>query len=458
MKTEYKRDLQNNYLILEVSEKIEEDSYQRRMLEQNKIQGLLSFHSSQKDGMLQLNYEITSLQPLDGIFEKKKMGYQDIVFLLTGIRNILEELQKYLLNPAQILFAPQYIFLGPDRGSVYLCYVPCVCREESIVLLAEFVLKRLEHADGQAVKIGYSFYQEALKENFSLQELLKGILLSPKDGENKNDRVQSEDFTEVRAPIGTNHSINQRYTERKENKKEVEDEYEVVHKKRRDQNARAEKFSDQLFSVIHPAVFLSGLLFTAVLEAVYYFGLLDVTEAGGIFFLIISAETLCNKHWHTIQEKKKKRKNHWAEAEDEELYRFLQEEMYENTIEKEEDPIEETCCLVPDYHEKQIRLICVQRSNEAVEYPDIVIGRDPVHIGKMKGESDVFLNSPTVSRIHAVIIPNEAGCSVKDLNSRNGTFCNGERLRPQEQKIIQEGDIIAFAEIEYRIAPFSVRT
>ena len=48
------------------------------------------------------------------------------------------------------------------------------------------------------------------------------------------------------------------------------------------------------------------------------------------------------------------------------------------------------------------------------------------------------------------------GCSVKDLNSRNGTFCNGERLRPQGQRTIQEGDIIAFAEIEYRrVSSFS---
>ena len=130
--------------------------------------------------------------------------------------------------------------------------------------------------------------------------------------------------------------------------------------------------------------------------------------------------------------------------------------MYEKTVEHEADQIAETCCLVRDDYERRIRFVCVQSGNKATQYPDIVIGKEPVYIGKMKGESDIFLNSPTVSRMHAMIIQNDQGCSVKDLNSRNGTFCNGERLRPQEQRTIQEGDIIAFAEIEYRrVSSFS---
>lgn len=456
MKSEYKRDLQNNYLILEISAEIEEDSYQMRMLEQNKIQGLLPFHSCRKDGLLQLNYEITSLQPLESMFEKKKMGYQDIVFLLSGIRNILEELQKYLLNPAQVLFAPSYIFLRPDRSSVNLCYIPGVYHETSIVPLAEFVLKRLEHDDGEAVKIGYGFYQESLKENFSLQELLKGIFLSPKDSGDKNNTEKSGDFTEVCSNIATHKNMEEYHIERTRAEQEAENEYEVVHKKRKDQAGCTEKFSDKVFSAIHPAVLLSGLLLTVMLEAVYYFGLLDVTEAGGIFFLIISVEALLNKYWHAIKDKKKKAENRWEEDRDEEMYRFLQEEMYEKTVEKEADQIEETCCLVRDDYERRIRFVCVQSGNKATQYPDIVIGKEPVYIGKMKGESDIFLNSPTVSRMHAMIIQNDQGCSVKDLNSRNGTFCNGERLRPQEQRTIQEGDIIAFAEIEYRrVSSFS---
>ena len=77
MNAEYKRDLQNNYLILESPED-GEDSYCLRMAETNEIAGLLSFHSARKDGRLYLHYEITSRQPLQSIYEKRLMSCRNI--------------------------------------------------------------------------------------------------------------------------------------------------------------------------------------------------------------------------------------------------------------------------------------------------------------------------------------------------------------------------------------------
>ena len=39
---------------------------------------------------------------------------------------------------------------------------------------------------------------------------------------------------------------------------------------------------------------------------------------------------------------------------------------------------------------------------------------------------------------------------IRDLNSRNGTFLNGERLEPQELRTFTEGARIAFADVQYR--------
>ena len=72
MNAEYKRDLQNNYLILEAPE-AEEDDYRLRMAEQNEISGLLPFHSARKNGILYLHYEITSRQTLESVYERWAM-------------------------------------------------------------------------------------------------------------------------------------------------------------------------------------------------------------------------------------------------------------------------------------------------------------------------------------------------------------------------------------------------
>ena len=478
VKAEYKRDLQNNYLVLEIPVDAEESGYRMQMAEQNRIEGLLSFRSARKDGVLQLHYEITSMQPLASMFEKKVMGYRDLVFVLTGIRNTLEEMQKYLLNPAQILFDPQYMFVSADRKRVELCYAPGQENDAAITVLAEFFLKRLNHEDWQAVVIGYEFYQRALEENFSLQRVLREILstvreqegqISEKPRETEEYRRRAEPDADDERYDGaakrgaanrgaereavnwgaTNRSAEREVSKRgtanrnteQENVREERSEYGEVRKKGR--------FAGKLFSMIHPAVLLSGLFLTAILEIIFYLGYLNLTETGGIFFLLTSVEMLINRFWRNREEKRQQEKNRWIDDEEDEEYRILQEEMYAEPVWEEE--LQETRCLIPSSGGERMRLVCTKCGGREADYPDIIVGREPVCVGKIKGEADILLDSPTVSRMHAKLSCKDGSCFVKDLNSKNGTFCKGERLRPQEERRLAPGDTVAFAEVEYRV-------
>ena len=226
---------------------------------------------------------------------------------------------------------------------------------------------------------------------------------------------------------------------------ENRDTYEVIHKERK---KRSRKNMGKLFEVVHPTVLLSGLFLVAVLEIVYYFGYLNLTETGGLFFLLISVEMLINRYWRNTIERRRQEENRWVQEEDDEMYQLLQEEMYE--MPQRDVQIEETRCLVPDSDKGGLQLVCIL-SDSLNRYPDITVAGEVVCIGKIKGESDVILDSPTVSRIHARIFYRNNSYYIKDLNSRNGTSCNGERLHPQEERQLSKGDIIAFAEIEYRV-------
>lgn len=547
MNAEYKRDLQNNYLILESPED-GEDSYCLRMAETNEIAGLLSFHSARKDGRLYLHYEITSRQPLQSIYEKRLMRSQDILMLLSGIRDTLDELQKYLLNADQLVFDPQFIYLNPERNKVLLCYLPGV-KEYPITVLAEFILKRLDHEDRQAVVLGYSFYQRSTEENFSLRQTIRDVLASgqrgmqeplngvrmpqelpgadagfreqmegmcadersgqvreARNGGGKNKNGPGNGNAEGR-PLGDSYEYKKgfggRRTEgesagdshryekergigrtesksagnshryekelggreierslsdalsgpgRSESEEHIgwqgEDEenpYHVIHKERK-KKSRVKGTVDWIFERIHPAVLISALFLTVALEAVFYLGVIELAEAGGIFFLMISVETLVNKYWRHKKEEQQKMEQWWEEEENEE-YSELREEMYAK--QPQEEPAEETRCLVPDSKATGIRLICIpDRSGNA--FPDIYVSRTPQYIGKQRGESDVLLDVATVSRVHAQVERGDEGYYVRDLNSKNGTFVNGERLRPQERRAFVPGDRITFAEVEYQ--------
>jgi pSer/pThr/pTyr-binding forkhead associated (FHA) protein len=81
------------------------------------------------------------------------------------------------------------------------------------------------------------------------------------------------------------------------------------------------------------------------------------------------------------------------------------------------------------------RLIGVLPSGEKLEY---LIDKQEVEIGKA-GHNHITLTDPTVSNTHAIVTARDAGYTIVDLGSRNGTFVNGERLGSQAHTL-RHGD------------------
>ena len=72
---------------------------------------------------------------------------------------------------------------------------------------------------------------------------------------------------------------------------------------------------------------------------------------------------------------------------------------------------------------------------------DHLLGRDP--------DLELFLDSPSVSRRHALIRISAAQATVEDLGSKNGTFVRGRRIeRPTR---LEDGDVVTVGSIEVTI-------
>lgn len=56
-----------------------------------------------------------------------------------------------------------------------------------------------------------------------------------------------------------------------------------------------------------------------------------------------------------------------------------------------------------------------------------------------------------VSRLHATIKRGVDDISVQDLESANGTFVNGKRLDPNEERVLSNGDVIALGRLKIQI-------
>lgn len=130
----------------------------------------------------------------------------------------------------------------------------------------------------------------------------------------------------------------------------------------------------------------------------------------------------------------------------------------------DDDNNEPTSLLVEDEDEATSLLIDDEATSLLSEGPQITypylirkssfdrtdINKPVFRIGKERSYVDCFVaNNNAVSRIHADIITRNNCYFVKDENSTNGTYVNGNRLSPNEEVQVFDGDIITFANEEF---------
>ena len=152
MDVSYRRDKDHNYMILDTPGELTGEEYQVRMLVGNHIPHLLKCNRRMMDGKAVFFYEVTGMQPMFRVFEKRQINQEEMVELLQDIKEALENTQRYLLDGNQLLFEPEFLFFHTQTREWNLCYLPTYDGNmtESFRKLSEYLLKRLDHSDEHA--------------------------------------------------------------------------------------------------------------------------------------------------------------------------------------------------------------------------------------------------------------------------------------------------------------------
>lgn len=67
-------------------------------------------------------------------------------------------------------------------------------------------------------------------------------------------------------------------------------------------------------------------------------------------------------------------------------------------------------------------------------------------------DNELTLNDGSVSKIHAALLMTAEGTLlVADTGSTNGTYLNGRRIAYGESRVIEDGDVIGFGDVEVRL-------
>ena len=75
-----------------------------------------------------------------------------------------------------------------------------------------------------------------------------------------------------------------------------------------------------------------------------------------------------------------------------------------------------------------------------------IVVNPPALVGKGSAVSCRIVGNNGISRVHAEIFVKQGVLMIKDRGSTNGTFVNGERLGPNRELRLQDGDVVLLAD------------
>jgi hypothetical protein len=78
-------------------------------------------------------------------------------------------------------------------------------------------------------------------------------------------------------------------------------------------------------------------------------------------------------------------------------------------------------------------------------------GGKRLNVGRAS-DNELMLNDSSVSKIHAALLMTSEGTMlVADTGSTNGTYINGRRIAYGESRLIEDGDVVGFGDVEVRL-------
>lgn len=435
IKTQYKRELKNNYLIISCANELEsiitEHDYEYRMLEGNFIEGLMRLYINKTDNVAKLYYDITSLQPLSRILEARYISSEDIRNIALNIVKIILNIKRYLLSEESLYIQPDYIYADPETLSLTFCCMPGFESDfcTNLSQLFSNILSRMDHNDHDGVVLAYSLYQESLKEGYAAKDLLMLLSRYGKTVPAEYKEIYEENSTDYNETKVCNSPVllssdNKDYTAKKQVKKELFNFKKLFSKKLKiAEDTKSSEYKTDTEIPVLREIKQPEYSHDDNTKSMYK----DNTEPE-FNNIEDSVEAAEKETWINCFRQKDNMKNPAGDI----------EEISTRTILLSKHVSDRTAG-------EKFKLRCTDKTGD-----DININYFPFIIGSQERVCDYTLNSEKISSLHLKLDKTkEKKYTITDLNSLYGTKLNGRVLESDECSDLNIGDEIEFAEIKY---------
>lgn len=400
MEIEYRHNLKSNYVVMK-NPNIMVNDYRLHMLLKNEIDGFLKFCVSCVDGAIELSYLISSKQSIKEMSERQKLGYEELLSIIKGIISIADKAHRYLLKIDDIILEPELLYMDYEGKGVWFCYYPNSNNDfySKFKNLIQELMLVTEHGDRSAVELIYGIYDICGRTSFLVDDIEVFI-----------NKFGKKDFYET---VNSQNNYQESKFDRSLCIDMVCENHENIEEK------KGEVLENQFKGVLKNNKIIDKI------SKVFKFS--EKTEVRQDFM-----KTHDNKVCKEIPYKNI-----------EELDRFSDNVISNSECEFQAKSSETV--LLADCSTDRRKLLFSLSGQKNIEIDTV-----PFVIGKLKEKTNYAIDDKSVSRIHLRIdIDEEDNYYIEDMNSKNGTFVNGKRLKPYEKKLIVMGDSIKISVYEY---------
>lgn len=481
----YENDAASSFIIVTIGQGEKIIEHQVEMICSNPVTSILPVSVRLKDNERSLYYTITSKQSLKQFLTRKKLKRNEVLDILIYITRTVVDCKNHFLYDKNFLLDEEFIYINPVTLETSLVYLPVQLDIEFTSNFKLFITNLLVNSAHVDESSSDNFMQRILNlaktDTFNaaaldrlLSELRHGNSIAQDAGQKSQKNVtrtskihipqQSDQYLQ-------NNNIHVEEVKLQFNGRRHEEE---VYKTRYKPNILLAAILSQVLLVIAVIVLYQTVLFKQESDPTSVMGLFLIV--GAMDFLILK-NLLDKKNMETVKVSEPLKSNAGVNkikgqryTEDHAVSTSRQDTYFQAAKQSEEyiageffgaasaeaGPVLQTGGDRPPISaDETVILGCSQdsypylRSAKSGNTGKIAITKPSFIIGRLEDQVDYILQNNTVGKLHAEIISKGGLYYLKDLNSRNGTYINGNKIKSNIEYKINDSDSITFADSEF---------